>query len=547
MRAFGLTCLLLFSLLGKAQQTLKAVVADSSTKQPLSFATVKAARENKAVIAGINGQFSLTLKEEGMVQISYSGHRSKQVLSSTLKETDTVFLSALPAVLDEVVIQSQNDKIRRIVNAAVAAKALNNPDRYAQYECKVYYKMKVDVETYDKHKRDSFQKFEDSLFAARAAKRKKEDTATADTSRRMHFALPSHLFLTETYSRRLYKHPGQVQELVLASRVSGLRKTYFANVVTDILPFHIYTDYISLNGMDFINPIASGWQGRYHFALEDEIVSDNDTVFMLRYAPKKGTSFNALTGIVYISSNGFAVTHFTGSNAVRDSISKRFVRFEHIYSFVNGKWFPQELNYNFGIRDFPEPYTQLFWNGHSRIDSVSFNPPFSVRIDKAHPLKFSDSVDLHTDEDWVRYRADSLSLKERNTYRNLDSVAKASHVDAFILGGLRAATGRIPFGKLDLDLQRIIASNEYEGTRLGLGLYTNNRVSKYYSAGGWWGYGFKDKAAKYGASFTLFPKGDKENWLQASYQKNHSSYRRSDSSSRLVCIAFAQLVVTSGR
>jgi hypothetical protein len=56
---------------------------------------------------------------------------------------------------------------------------------------------------------------------------------------------------------------------------------------------------------------------------------------------------------------------------------------------------------------------------------------------------------------------------------------------------------------------------------LGLGLYTNNRISKFYSAGGWFGYGFKDDKWKYGASASIYPKGDKENWLSFSYQKNY--------------------------
>ena len=55
----------------------------------------------------------------------------------------------------------------------------------------------------------------------------------------------------------------------------------------------------------------------------------------------------------------------------------------------------------------------------------------------------------------------------------------------------------------------------------GLGLYTNNKISKYYSIGGWFGYGFKDDQWKYGASVTVFPKGDKDNWLSFSWQKNY--------------------------
>lgn len=520
MRTLALTVALFFSTLVHAQRLLKGVVADSATKEPLPFATVQPAGKNTAVIAAIGGRFSINIEAESRLQFSYSGHRAKTVSSSSLKEGDTVFLATLTASMEEVLVRSQSDEIRRIINAAIRAKPVNNPDRYPNYQCRIYYKMTVDITAYDEQKSDSVKKRRDSLQAAKNKARKQKNTTSVDTSDTIPFVTPSHLYLTETYSRKLYKHPGQTQEIVLASKFAGLHKTYVANMVTDVLPFHVYGDYIPLNGTDFINPVAKGWQGRYRFVLEDEIAAGDDTVFLLRYAPKKGATFHSLKGLVYISSRGYAVTHFTGTNATNDSVAKRFVKFEHIYRLVNGRWFPQELNYDFGIRNFPEPHAQLRWNGRSVIDSVSFAPLPSNVLDKAHPVKFSDSVDLRNEKDWNRYRADTLTAAEENTYKNMDTLMKRTPMEGFITLSARLATGRFPIGKLDVDVQRLFASNGYEGTRLGMGLYTNNTVSKYISVGGWWGYGFKDKAAKGGGSVTLYPKGDKETLLHFSYQKN---------------------------
>lgn len=503
-----------------AQQNVKAVIADSLTKQPLPFATVQAAGESKSVISSIDGKFSLSLTQAGAILISYSGYRSKTIFSSELSKNDTVFLAPLTATMEEVIIRSPLDKIKRIVNTAIQNKSLHNPDQYTYYACNIYYKMIADIKEYGGYNMDSIQKRQDSLRNLRTTKRKRKDSAATDTVRPFRFAVPSHLFMTETYSKRLYKKPAITQEVVLASKVSGLSKTYFASFITDVLPFHVYTDYINLNSIDFINPIAKGWQGRYRFLLENEIIINNDTVFILSYAPKAGTSFNSLTGLVYINSSGYAITHFTGTNA-DNSANNRFVKFEHIYKQINGKWFPHELNYDFGIRKVPAPYTQIVWNGHSVIDSVLFDRTTAYKFDKAHPVKLSDSVDLHEEGDWQRFRKDTLSAAEANTYKNMDSLMRKTPMESLILFSARLATGRFPIGKTDVDADRIFAANQYEGIRLGLGLYTNNKISKYYSVGGWFGYGFKDKVAKYGGSLTLFPKGDKENWLSFSYQKNY--------------------------
>jgi hypothetical protein len=522
MRVLLVAFFLLSITVANAQPLIKGVVLDSLTKQPLPFATVQA-EGNKTAIAGIDGKFLLALKKgDEALRFSYSGHRSKIIAASALAQKDTVLLATLAATMEEVVIRSPADKIRRIINTAIRNKPSNNPDRFAAYQCNVYYKMVVDIEPYGTYNMDSIRARQDSLRNVRTAKRKgrQHDTSATTTNRSLSYAVPSHLFMTETYSKRQYKKPGQTQEVVLASKFSGLSKTYFANTITDVLPFHVYSDQIPLNGIDFINPLAKGWQSRYRFLLENEIVSEGDTVYILSYTPRQGTSFNSLAGLIYITTAGYAVTHFTGSSNAADSAS-RFVRFEHVYRNVGGRWFPQELNYDFGIRAVPSPYSQLVWNGRSVIDSVLFDPFPSHKFDKAHPVKFSDSIDLHLNDDWRRFRRDTLTVEERNTYKNMDSLMKATPMESFIVFGTRLATGRLPIGKLDLDVQRVIAANPYEGTRLGLGLYTNNKVSKYWSVGGWWGYGFRDKTAKYGGSFTLFPKGDKDTWLAASYQKNY--------------------------
>lgn len=519
MRIVAFVFLVSLSASSHAQQNLKGIVLDSLTSQPLPFATVQARSQNKTTIASIDGKFSLIVTGNDALLFSYGGHRAKSVTPLQLVQNDTVLLAPLNATLDEVVIRLPTEKIARIVNTAIQNKALHNPDKYAAYECRVYYKMIVDVKRYGNYNMDSIRKRQDSLQALRSARRKRQDTAVA-RNQNFTFATPSHLFLTETYSKRLYKRPAQTQEIILAERISGLSKAYFANVITDVLPFHVYSDYIQLNGIDFVNPLAKGWQGRYRFVLEDELALDGDTLFLLRYAPKRGAKFSALSGLLYISSKGYAVTHFTGTNNAADSV-QRFVKFEQIYKQIAGRWFPQELNYDFGIRRFPAPYAQLVWNGHAVIDSAQFDAAPSVKFDKAHPVKFSDSVDRRTATDWERFRKDTLSKQETNTYRNMDSIARKTGLEKVVLGGLRLGTGRLPVGKLDVDVRRLLAANPYEGTRLGLGLYTNNKISKYYSVGGWWGYGLKDKVAKYGADLTLYPKGDKETRIRFSFANDY--------------------------
>jgi hypothetical protein len=499
-----------------SQVRIKGIVADSISHKPLPFATIRANGKN-VFITGINGQFSFALPVGvDQAEVSYISYASKTITVASLKDRDTVFLSPAVSTLGEVVVKPQTDKIRRIINATIGNKPVHNPEMYELYQCNIYYKMRADVMP-SGVVMDSVTMERQARAIARqnkkdSARRKKTEEANILTDN-------NHLAFSETYSRRFYKRPQQLQETVIASRFSGFHKTYFTNLITDFLPFHTYSDYIQLNGKDYINPIAKGWQQRYNFLLADEIVSETDTTFIFTFSPKKNVTFNSLSGMVYINSDGYAISHFIASNS--DTASGRETHFEQVYNRVNSKWFPRELNYDLVFKHYISPYLKLEINGHSVIDSVSFNAGKDFKIEKAYSVKLGDSVDLYSEQQWKKLRADTITMKEENTYTVLDSVFKQKKIENIIAGTGKLVIGRLPFKKLDIDLQRLIASNDYEDTRVGLGLFTNEKISKYYELGGWFGYGVLDKKVKYGLTLTGFAKGNKDNWLRLFYDDDY--------------------------
>jgi hypothetical protein len=455
----------------------------------------------------LNGKFRISFPSAyTSLTISFIGYRSKKLAVASIRSNDTIELSASHTEMNEVVIYSNDDKIRRIINTAVRNKPLNNPEQYDAYQCHVYYKMNMAL--------GGLEVFSDS-----ADKAKRDSIAKLDTTLNQNEKLRGlqTFLLSETFSKRIYKKPQQLQEIVLASKFSGIKKTYFTNIVTDVLPFHVYTDYISLNSKDYSNPIAKGWQQRYKFTLNDQLVQGRDTVFLLEFEPRS-EGFNGLKGIVYINSNGYAISHFICNTG--DTTADRSVRMEQIYTRVDGKWFPRELNYNLSIRRIFKKQGELLMNGHSVIDSVSFPSPSTVKIDKAHSVQLSDSVDLRSADDWERYRPEPITAREKRAYKSIDSLSEAFHLEQKIQTTSYLAVGRLPIGKIDFDISRFYANNNYEGARIGAGVFTNNYLSKYFSLGGWFGYGTRDKEWKYGGSMTLFPSGKKENSLSFSYQQN---------------------------
>lgn len=83
------------------------------------------------------------------------------------------------------------------------------------------------------------------------------------------------------------------------------------------------------------------------------------------------------------------------------------------------------------------------------------------------------------------YRERPLDQKDSTTYRVIDSIGQELKLDRRIKGLEALMTGKWRIGKLDVDLNRLMAANQYEGFRLGLGLQTNERLVPWWQIGGY--------------------------------------------------------------
>lgn len=477
------------------------VVIDSATRQPVPFATVRFGNKGEGTVADLDGRFALPLSvytsaSMPVIDISCMGYNTRRV-SLTPNVVRTIALARSENGLTEVTIKPPYDKIRRILNAAIKNKNENNPDKYDWYRCKVYYKMQADISVPDSVLNDT-------------GKDAKEMRAILATQ---------HLLMSETYSTRTWKSPQQLQEEVTGSRFSGLKKSMFTGLVTDFLPFHAYSDYISLNGKDYHNPLSKGDEQYYKFDLVDEIGEGNDTVWVLSFKPR-ARLLNELKGTLYINSHGYAISHFIGK--VEDTILKRTVRIEQQYELAAAeggrRWFPSRLNYIIDWTQKTKKSSMTYHlKGNSRIDSVSFNEDHSFRFDKKHTVKMLDDADQLPDSIWKAMRPEALDNKEARTYQMVDSFGEAKHFDRLMSYLSRLPEGKIGIGKVDVDLLRLFQSNYYENFRLGLGLQTNEKLVKWLSVGGWAGYGFRDARWKYGLFAELYADKEHEFVLKASY------------------------------
>ncbi len=490
-----LLCSSIFLLPGAGiAQSLSGKVTDEQAK-PLPFATIKFGGTKSGIVTDLNGDFRIDNAAYPFIEVSYLGYLPVKI---TLPAASPVAISLQPQTgnLTEVVVKPPYDKIKRILNNAINNRDKHNPDKYDWYRCHVYYKMIADVLP------PGPQTGLDTNQDVKEMKAMNER---------------QHMLMSETYSIRTWKQPQKLQEDVVASKFSGFKKSFFTSLVTDILPFHAYNDYIKLNGRDYHNPVSRGFFQRFDFNLSDELMQGADTVWIISFKPRKDDG--ELKGSVYINSDGYAIAHLIANTI--DTQLKRTTRIEQQYTKKQGKWFPEQLNYiiNWEQKSDSIPFT-IYMKGTSLIDSTEFTEDLKFHFDKNHTVRLQEHADELDNNAWQTIRPTALDSKEQRTYEFMDSSGQAINFDKYMDYAKKIVDGKFPVSVFDINLDRIYRFNKFEKTRWGLGVQTNEKLVKWLSVGGWAGYGVRDAKWKYGGLAEVYLDKYKEFRVKLAYDND---------------------------
>jgi hypothetical protein len=476
----------------RAQAKINGKITDKQSKQSLAFVSIIEKGTTNGTLTDIDGKFSLTLKTQdaqATLICSYLGYIRKEVeVSTSLNEEIKIQLQNEGVNLNEVVIKPGVNPALRIIRRVAANRDVNNPEKMHSFSYNSYNKMFVTADM--NASEDSVKGYENT-----------------DTKSMGKFFAKQHLFLTESVSKRDYLIPGNNNEKVMASRVSGFKSAPFTLLATQMQSFSFYDDWVNVFDINYLNPISDIAISKYSYTIEDTLIENNntDSVFIISFQPKKNKNFSGLKGVLYINTNTYAVQNVIAEpNAEDKQIS---IKIQQKYEFVEGKqWFPVQLNTdwiykNLNVSDGGNsPSSNMKAVSRSYIREIQLNPVLSKRQFSEVAVSIDKNSDRQDESFWNQYRTDSLTKKDRETYRVVDSVGKKENFDKKAIAFEALLTGQIPIKFINVDINELMGYNDYEGYRLGLNGRTNHKVSDVFSIGGYFAYGFKDKAWKYGGS-----------------------------------------------
>ena len=492
----SLLLILFFALSGWssfAQQLIEGQVKDADSKEPLAFVNLIFNNNSRlGVSTNIEGKFSYSSSVKiSSITLKYVGYASKTIQVSSTQNFVTIELSKTSVKLDEVVVVAGENPANRIIREVIKNRDLHNPEKLKSFSYSSYNKTIFDY------------KFNASNIS---------DSAQARVNKKLK---GGHVLVMESATERKFLGPDLTQEVILGSRVSGFTNPTFTAIATDFQPFSFYDDNIKILDQNYLNPISGGSLSKYDFRIEDTLFYEVDTTFILSFKPKKGKNFDGLVGELYISTKGYAIKNVLAQPAEKGFID---LNIQQEYSLVNGEnWFPSQLSFEISAKHYPTKAIGFSGNGKSFISEVVINPELNRSDFSATAVKSMDDATKKDSLFWQTVRPKPLTKREEITFKVVDSIGKKEKFDLLLTAGEKIAVNKIPLGFADVDLANTVVVNKVENFRLGLGLFSNERLSKTFTLGGFGGYGLRDKTWKYGGTMEYVKPGETEFQVKVGY------------------------------
>lgn len=497
-----------------SQLSISGIVLDQQN-EPLPFVNILINKnQTDGVSSDIDGKFAiqsteviqtLTFSFVGFEKLIYKVQKEDFGKKLVLQMKSTAF------DLQEAVVVAGENPAHRIIQKVVENRDQNNPEKMESFQCLTYNKMLIE-QLPNKTEIKKFQK------KHKNSKKKERQNQAQYFEKMLRNTQLSYLFIMESISERSFLFPEKNREHVLHNRVSGFQDPSFVALANAFQPFSFYGDHIEILDKAFLNPISPNSTKKYFFNIVDTLLQKSDSVFIISYHPQKGKNFEGLKGVLYINTNGYAL-----QNVIAEPNDPSFVqmKIEQRYHKVQGKqWFPEQLNFVIEVSKYPSKFIGTRMSGKSYISQVKLNPKLDKKDFKIQGYTTAKNANERVDSIWQNYRPQVLNRKEEMTYTVMDSIGKKNNFDQILDATEAFASGRFPIKNIDILLNKVLTFNDFENVRLGLGLSTNERLSKYFELSGYGGYGFSDKQWKYGGVllFNLLP--DEKLQLKFNYQQD---------------------------
>lgn len=525
---------ILIPVLAFSQTQIQGIILDANTNNPLPFASISTNTKD-GTLSDLDGKFFLkSFKTFNQLTISYVGYKAIEL--PVTKNDKFINVKLFPAVenLNEIFITSTENPALQIIRNTIASKSKNNIEKSLNsFKFNTYNKILVTANP------DSINGKLDSIFIIKKGEKKFDKIDSTNFKFKKEIE-KQHLYISEKISEFKFEKGKKTKEIILASRMAGLKQPIYELFAVTFQDFSFYNEFYTIAGTKYTNPIANNAIKNYSYKILDTVKNEHGFSYIIYFKPLKKKEVLGIEGVLYIDTTNFAIT-----KAIAELKGIVNVKATQNYIYLNelNNWFPANKNIELKKGDNKEsialfggavkftnnevndsivntsknkPEDVIYFRSTSENSNIQVNTPIEV-VRASSTILFNDDANHKTEEFWNFYRTDSITNKGKATYIYLDSIAEAEGVEKKINIARNLLKGYYPTKYINLDLGKILNLNNHEGFRIGFGGVTNTNFSQKYKIEAYGAYGTKDTNFKYSFGGAARLNKDTNTWIMLKY------------------------------
>lgn len=259
------------------------------TGQPIPYTTVIIENTYNGTSANDNGSYELTVKEKGKYTLIFQslGYKTKKISADIeiFPHTLDISLDDENYTLSEMIIKpNKEDPAYAIIKSAIKNRKVNS------------YKT-------DKFEADFYSR---GIFRAKNIPKKFMGMEIGDFNGALDSTGTGILYLSETVSKIAFEKPNKIKEEIIASKVSGNDNGFSFNTAQGT-NYDFYANYIDLEDINMVSPIADNALNYYKYQLESIFYDDHNQLINKIKVIAKRDKEPVFEGYLYIVEDSWAI------------------------------------------------------------------------------------------------------------------------------------------------------------------------------------------------------------------------------------------------
>lgn len=494
---------------GSQNTTIKGLVTDSITGEPLPFVAVLLEGTTNGTVTDDDGNFSFTTTGGGTLLVSYLGYTEKKV-PVTRGRVNNLKIELVPTTinLSEVIIKPGKERYSKRENPAVifvrniiSSRESNNPRNHPYFTYDQYERMVFAMNDFEPKVREEGEKAGRFDFLA-------EFVDTLDMGRTI---LP--VSEKERFEHVYYrKDPRAEKRVVEATKSAGVDEIFSRDGIAQLLgevfrEVDIFKNDIPLFLNRFVSPLSTMGPDFYKYYLLDTLEMNGQQVVDLGFVPFNSESWG-FTGHLYVILDSTFFVQRAVLNVPRDinlnfvssmTIEQTFLRTEDGTRLMT----KDDIQVDFKLSPKSKGMYSRRLNAYS---NHSFDPPENMDVfQQSAPVATRDDAGRKNEEYWDSIRPELAQKRNPNTVEKLMDRLRAvpvfyvteKIVSILVSGYIQTdkvkEKSKFEFGPMNTT----VSYNAIEGARFRVGGTTTVHFSNRFFMDGFLAYGTKDEKLKY--------------------------------------------------